>query len=275
MKIDQVKRVAREDLPDAPKGEWLDTLLTTQNQQSESIIQALRGNLNVADNMADWFYEGRFKHGVEQLIRVPKGKPSPAGVTAVMTKKLPTDAASVALPVVQSVSMRYTNQSSGTATEQVGVTVYYQSDLSVINSFTVRNSAVGAIVSGTDKVITAIDLPPGTWQVRGNGLLTGTLTGTTFKCGCVVNGTALPNDSTAYGDRAGKTPTVSTANSDVSIAIPAFEVDLTTSPTTPVYLVGNVAFSAGTPGLYGRISALRIKPDPATTANVTLRFHGG
>jgi len=125
VKLDPVKRVVREDLADAPKGEWLDTLLTTQNQQSESVIQALRGNLTVVDNMTDWFHEAKFTHGVEERIAIPKGKPSPTGVSSVMVKKLTSAASTDALPVVQSVSMRYLNGTSATDTEQVGVTVYY------------------------------------------------------------------------------------------------------------------------------------------------------
>jgi len=171
MKIDPVRRVSREDLTDAPAGEWLDTMLTTTNQQSESVISALRGNLNVADNMTDWFTELPFKHGVERMVSVPKGKPSPTGVSSVMAKKLRTDAATVTLPVVQSVSMRYTNQSSGTDTEQVGVTVYYRGSIGEeIRAF----NGTPANITPSNTVInpTNITLTPGSWDVIGYGSFT-------------------------------------------------------------------------------------------------------
>ncbi len=267
MKIDPVRRVAREDLADAPKGEWLDTMLTTQNQQSESVIQALRGNLNVADNMTDWFFEGGFKHGVEQRIRVPKGKPSPVGVSSVMVKNPTSVGAATAVPVVQSVSMRYLNGTSGTEPEQVGITVYYaMSANDYVESFATN---VPAVTTNIPFNVTSISVPPGSWRVT--GIVGFEASGATVQNSIMAVNTVSANVGTFGNNNFYASPP--TAALSFSGTVPNWYVSV--SVTTTIYLVARYAFSAGIPIASGRLVAIRTAIDPATTANVTLRFHGG
>jgi hypothetical protein len=89
MKIGNIRRVAREDLTDAPKGEWLDILLTSINQALEQITQALQQNLSITDNTTSAIKSFRMTHGEELLIKNPlSGRPRGIvhiGVTATAT----------------------------------------------------------------------------------------------------------------------------------------------------------------------------------------------
>jgi len=51
MKLPVLNRIRREDLPDAPEGDWLDVILDTMNRFMEATHKILGGNVTLLDNI--------------------------------------------------------------------------------------------------------------------------------------------------------------------------------------------------------------------------------
>lgn len=113
MKLANVRRIAREEIPEAP--DWIDKLLTPLNQSIEQITQAISGQLTFADNMLCAIKTNTFSHGVELKVKNPlKSGAKPAGL-------LPFTANGV----VGIDACRMTYQSSG----DVGITFWFENGM--------------------------------------------------------------------------------------------------------------------------------------------------
>lgn len=89
MKVDNIDRLLREDMPDAPAGEWLDILLRVINTANERTTQALRA-LRLAENCLAGFGVYRLTDAVAANVRVPDGvKGRPKWVVACQTIAVP------------------------------------------------------------------------------------------------------------------------------------------------------------------------------------------
>lgn len=100
--------------------------------------------------------------------------------------------------------------------------------------------------------VTSISLSAGVWDVSGSIGFTGATTGTSFE-GAVTQASL---GSGSLGDSAAATPYPPTASQDVTLTVAPVRFVFTT--TTAVYLTAVATFSAGAPGAYGRISAVRV-----------------
>lgn len=275
-KLDGNKRLSRDAMPNSQ--DWIDPFLINQNQVNDSVVNAIRGNLNHQDNTTSGYFTGNFTHGVERIIRNPLIKsgtngPSPIGVQAVNCQKLYTDASSLSTPAVASVSLRYVNGNDPAAAEQVGITVKYSdpSPFERLSEFIPPASNV-SLVTTVSKNFNGITLTPGSWDVTLVASFTVSVAASDVRFAISTVSNTLPAAATQpdqYFDIIGP---VSSAQ-DVQSSIPNYRVDITSSTT--YFGVARATFAAGTCGVYGRISAIRAGIDPATTATVTLFFHGG
>lgn len=66
MKLDNIRRIAREELIGAP--DWIDNLLTPLNAAIEKITQACMGQLELKNNQLARVITQKFEHGVELII---------------------------------------------------------------------------------------------------------------------------------------------------------------------------------------------------------------
>lgn len=69
MKLSSIRRIAREDLVDAP--DWVDSLLQPLNSAIEQLTQAVSGQLELANNMFVEIVTQKFTHDVELVIKNP------------------------------------------------------------------------------------------------------------------------------------------------------------------------------------------------------------
>lgn len=124
-----------------------------------------------------------------------------------------------------------------------------------IRSAVVIGSAV-SLTNNTNTDITNIVLTAGDWDISSVCSLHGTLTGTVFDH---FIGTASGNNTTGrvLGDNDFSTPSMSTANSDLTAVVPCYRVSI--SATTTYYLKALCSYSGGTATAYGRISARRTR----------------
>lgn len=107
--------IKREDLPDAPKGDYLDRLLLALNNATQATQQIQSATASLAQLTNSTFVMQKMTHGVELRIKNPLGTALPSGVLAV---------ASDGLPVSGSVAWRRIN--SETQPDQLGITVNYE-----------------------------------------------------------------------------------------------------------------------------------------------------
>lgn len=114
-------------------------------------------------------------------------------------------------------------------------------------------SKVGSFTTGVAKNVTSISLTPGDWDVSAIMQVDGTLTGNWIQASIVSTSGVLG----LRGFDTASTPTMPTANIDISLVVPALRVSL--SATTTYFLVGSVSFSAGTPGAWGKLAARRVR----------------
>lgn len=122
MKIDGVDRLIREDMPDAPSGEWLDTLLRVINTANEQTTNALRA-LRLAENCLAGFNVYRLTDATAATVRVPDGvKGRPKWVVACQTIAAP----GVARPYLTApIDWEHVDNDDPKAPAQVKVTAYF------------------------------------------------------------------------------------------------------------------------------------------------------
>jgi hypothetical protein len=120
-----------------------------------------------------------------------------------------------------------------------------------ITSFINSSSSV-SLSTNVVSNITSINLSPGIWNVSGMVVFKGAV-GATKNQGSIVTTSATLGDS---GNNLALTPTNPNAASDISLTIPPYRVNATS--TMSVYLTAESTFSAGSISAYGSISATRV-----------------
>jgi hypothetical protein len=127
MKVDNVDRLLREDMPDAPDGEWLDILLRVINTANERTTQALR-TLRLAENCLAGFGVYRLTSSTPDTIRVPDSvKGRPKWVVACQTIASP----GVARPrLTDPIDWEHVDNDDPKAPAQVKVTAYFDAAVS-------------------------------------------------------------------------------------------------------------------------------------------------
>lgn len=76
MKVSAPGELTRESIPDAPKGEWIDTMLSNRNEFIRNAVRAFRNALTRADNTPYPTKSIDMKHDTEIEIGNPFGKGS-------------------------------------------------------------------------------------------------------------------------------------------------------------------------------------------------------
>lgn len=293
MKIDALKSISFEDYPDAP--EWFERYLSAQNQTTTSLVQAVRGNLSIADNTTSGFHTSNFTHGVEKLIRNPL-KVSPIGVKAILVERLPTDAASTTLQKVANISMRYIQGKDPNAPEQLGVMIEY--DLKHTKEYIERFNNAGQVL--TTATTTPISWASANFTAPADSAITIASNG-----GAPLNTRIVVSEPGAYGflghltwnsnatgvrqvwaskNTAGAGNTefrglseVSAVNGDSTSLDFAFAWKLVAGDYVEIFGYqnsgGNLALSTGL--TCPELQAFRIRNDSTPTARVTLELIGG
>lgn len=205
-------------------------------------------------------------HGVEYPFDRPKSLPYPKWCRAL--ESLNTDG-SLALPVTLQLNKRRTDG-------RLGITARYDAGAASTGfageqsrSFVAQGAAVGTWTTNIPQTITSIPLGAGEWDVSMVCIWdSAAITGTSFAAAIHSAGNAMPAGATAEGDNLVQTPTMPTANAASTLVIPQFHVSLAAAATR--FLCARLNFTAGTPGVYGRISAVRSQPYlTGYSANVT------
>lgn len=70
--------LTREALPDAPEGQWVDTLLENTNSFQDQVRTVLQNGLSIGDNTPWKFQDYNLKHGIETEIKNPFDDPAMA-----------------------------------------------------------------------------------------------------------------------------------------------------------------------------------------------------
>ncbi len=277
MKLSNVKRLLREDMPDAPNGEWLDILVRTMNDANEQEVQALQNALTFGDNLNAAFGVYRLTHGVSSTIPVPDGlKGRPVWVDSVRSIAV---SGSTRQPVAY-IDWEHVDNDDPKAKNQVKVTPYFNRTVSgAVGAYSESVIATGSAVTLTTAQwndVTSLSLTAGDYDVSILPVFTNG-TGVTGTAVAAFVGTVSGNNSTgrSIGNNDWSSPTVPTANSDVTGAL---TVRLVPTSTTTYYLKVVGLFTAGTIKAAGRISARRqidAYSDSAPVANVVLFFSAG
>lgn len=85
MKIDNIKRIAREEIEEAP--EWIDQLLDPLNNALEQFTQTFRNQVDLANNAYVRIVTQTFTDGVEVIIKNPFDKGTkPIGICPIATE---------------------------------------------------------------------------------------------------------------------------------------------------------------------------------------------
>jgi|SRR6185437_1357265 len=131
------------------------------------------------------------------------------------------------------------------------------------NTATVASGAAVSLTTATAKTVTSLNLAAGSYLVWGNvdNTLTGATT-TAFVAGISLTNNTLPTQ--AGGSGLGTDPlssqlvVLTTTTGTHSVDVGMTTLVLTATTTTPVYLVAQATFSAGTVAAYGTIFALAL-----------------
>ncbi len=274
MKLGNARRLAREDLSDAPPGEWLDKALEVINQSNEQTTQALQQNLTFADNTTSGLVTYRLTHGVPLTVKNPL-KVRPSAIEVGRTIAI----AGTTRPRCMYVDWEFADGDDPKAPSQIKITPYFDltngggvGDIGErIGSIVLRGSAV-VIATATAKDVTSISVTPGVWDLTGIAGFKGLTTSSNIMAEITTTSNAAPS-SAIEGDNLFEQNVLS-AN-DGHIAIPNWRQAVTA--TTTYYLTAYAAFTASaSPGAYGRLSAVRaMQYNPAPQADVVLFFNGG
>lgn len=153
--------------------------------------------------------------------------------------------------------MSYTPAGSSVAGSVLGTTTNNSASAGYVGQIVSAIVAVGAPVSlttATGADVTSISLTAGDWDVEGNVnfSLTGA-TATAFSAGISLTTATIPTDGSEVASGV-----VTTAITGINgIALPRKRVSV--SGTTTVYLSCKSTFTLGTIGVYGSITARRVR----------------
>src|SRR4030095_16438419 len=107
MKLQNIKRLTREEVPEAP--DWIEKVLTPFNQFMEQVTVALQGRLKFGDNLAGTIKTFGFSDNTELLIKNPLPQ-KPVGVIPIFSDQ-----------IIDTYRVRFL--SSTDTTTQLGVTI--------------------------------------------------------------------------------------------------------------------------------------------------------
>lgn len=82
MKLSTLKKLAREDMADAPAGAWIEQIISAFNQSVDQLTQALQNSLTLKDNTTSTYATFTMKDGVELRIKNPL-KSRPVGIVPI------------------------------------------------------------------------------------------------------------------------------------------------------------------------------------------------
>ncbi len=270
-------RAAPEDFPGAP--DWfIENYLPHQNDFNEAVSSQFSGGISSV-NTVDKYVTVDLVHGTQTRVKNPLGRRL-VGIEAVRcigvslgTNGQPSRA------LYQLGTPRIDWLPAGTGDDQVLVTADFPRTVSGAigehtSSVIVAASAV-TLSTGATKTVTSIALTAGTWIVSGavaygGGAITGTITQAHVATVTdAVTGSVL-------GESWFLSPTMPTAASNSSIAIPPFRVVLTAAASR--YLTATGTFTVGTMSAYGSIVATRMIDAYSVDTprgRVTLKMLGG
>ncbi len=212
---------------------------------------AIGGNLTVNDNMyAAIITLGNssqtLQNGVEYTFKNPL-KTTPIGFTPI--KSVDANNSSIAIPQCE----LNISRTDGL----IGITPFIFSTTGYVGEFFesfINRSATTALVNGTAKTITSINLSPGVWNVYGVSVFSGALTGTVIQAGISLTTNTMPGVNEIGRSRMDD-PQMPTAQADKTLSVINNNFSITIATT--IFLVSLVNFTVGTAGGHGRISAVR------------------
>jgi hypothetical protein len=167
VKFDAAKKLLREDMPDAPAGEWLDKALESINRNNEQTAAAFQGGISFAGNTTSGYLTERFTHGVEKKITNPL-KVRPVGIEAVRVIQVAGGSAILARP---DVSWKFVAGSDPKAQDQIAITCAFPPPP---NKLRVYKTSDQAIPHNNERQVTwdATDFVIGTFAYTTAGVFT-------------------------------------------------------------------------------------------------------
>ncbi len=292
MKLGNIKRLLREDLPDIPKGEWADIWLNNQNQANEQIVQALQSGLTFGDNFNAVLRSYRFTHGVARTIPVPDQLSGvPVAIDCWGCKQVP---GTTRVPI-DHIDWQPADNPDPKGPRLITITPYFQRTISgavgdMLGPITrVRSSGTPITPTGTTVNVcttTSITLTAGRWQVRGavGYQPAATTSVTVLAYGVSATSATLPGADTIavptngeirfdQNSAAGFVP-----GGEVTYPIPSYRVTVATGATLPLFLVALAGFGVSTIKVFGSLEAEReveAYSDSAPQGDLLLFFSGG
>jgi hypothetical protein len=285
-------------MPDAPDGEWLDSLLEKTNIVDDQVIKTLQGGFSIGDNTPWKFVTLNMVHGTQYKVKNPFDDPSmpvkiisvaqASGLTLRADGKPTGDMYTIQQP---SIGWRPT----GLPDNSVYITVQYAPPLGTAASAIFRNSALQSLANAVDTALTydstdarigtgincvgtAITLSDiGAYQVNVSFVFEAAIY-TQFRVGiaCTTPGffeewkinDAVAVAATTQSQSISHVVVTTVANSILTIKATQFNAALAAR---------NVSNVGGDTRFQSRVSVTKILPpylDPTTTAKVTLFFQG-
>lgn len=273
-KITAAAILTRDALPDAPEEQYIDTMLENTSSFQDQTRSILQNGFSVNDNTPWKRVPYVLKHGIETEIKSPFDDPAMPITDIFVSRTVGLSVDSTGRPDGGTYSLAQPTLSwrpSGKPSGSIYVTVQYAPPQPItVRGFLPFTSPVTIPTGGATVVdVTSIPLAPGDWMVSAvASFIAAAITGARLTASVT---TASATNGT-IGDNRVDTPTVPTTNATQSLVIPDYRI--TTSTAVTAYLTANSNHSAGTLTVGGRISAVCIAPDPATTGRVTLFFVG-
>lgn len=246
------------------------SIATLLESYRADLVALLNGGLFLGENAKCALVELDCQHGVQQPLGIPRGFkprafwPFEAETVEVLTGRPINRPLGTFQQLVGNPVLDFTRPDG-----LLGITVQYAPPLGDISLSTFNP---GAAQSNTvDLVLASLTLNPGPWILSATMGLVGIPTG--FTLGLLSITTAVTNiGSDANGERV-FTAAVPTATANSQLVIAGLPKTVTTPTTYNAVMRAN--FTGGSVSGYGRLSALRTGPDPATTARVRGLLVGG
>lgn len=270
MKLSNIKRLSRDDMPDLPGGEWADLWMQTQNQSSEQLTQALQNALTFGDNFNAALGVFRFTHGVARTIPVPDGvRGRPVGIDCWRCIQVP----GTTRPVFAYLDWQHVDNDNPKAKNQVTITPYFAAPPSGVGSIGERysinrvrsnNTAITSGVTMNVCTTASVDIPAGTWLGSGVVAFSGSAgtTTTDMQAGISKTSATLPAADSMGVPTAGEfrmrhnsTGTIITAG-EWTVSIPPYKATFAT--TTTLSLVASQTFGVSTSFVYGSMEFVRL-----------------
>lgn len=70
-RITTTDEITRDQLRDAPDDQWIDDLISAQNEINRQVIRSFNGQIDISSNTTSGFIDLKMKHGVQYTVRNP------------------------------------------------------------------------------------------------------------------------------------------------------------------------------------------------------------